>query len=264
MHLKVNRKGLVATGAVCAGALALSFVFTTVPGAVASAGANPTTTSATATPTTTTVPPSPPQFVTTDFVCNGACAIGPGDVGMAFAAGLKGTGGPAYGGPECNPYLMTVVSGSLPPGLQLGEPVCEWAISGTPTQAGTYSFTVEITPQPDGFGNPRGPSGFQQFSITIGTGSADRLLVFAATWYPTKYLLQITGFDVNNGATYTISTPTGAVLATLTERTPVNGGDGSFGLTQHRQNAAGLNPLTVTDSLGSTVTVPVVVKLTTY
>jgi hypothetical protein len=34
-----------------------------------------------------------------------------------------------------------------------------------------------------------------------------------------------------------------------------------FGLTQHRQNAAGLNPLIVTDSLGSSVTVPVVVNL---
>jgi hypothetical protein len=44
-------------------------------------------------------------------------------------------------------------------------------------------------------------------------------------------------------------------------RSPVNGGDGSFGLTQHRQNAAGLNPLIVTDSLGSSVTVPVVVSL---
>jgi hypothetical protein len=137
VHLNVNPKGLVAIGAVLAGALVLSFVFTTAPGAVASAGANPTTTSTTAPPTTTTAPPSPPQFVTTDFVCNGACAIGPGDVGMAFAAGLIGTG---------------------------------------------------------------------------------------------------------------------AVLATFTERTPVSGGDGSFGLTQHRQNAAGLNPLTVTDSLGSTIT----------
>jgi hypothetical protein len=181
---------------------------------------------------------------------------------MPFAAGLIGTGGPPYYGPECNAFLMSVVSGSLPPGLQLGEPICEWEITGTPTSAGTYSFTVKITPQPNNLGQTVGPDGFQQFSITIGTGSADRLLVFGATWYPTKYILQISGFDVNNGATYTITTPTGAVLATLTERTPINGGDGHFGLSQHRQNAAGLNPLTVTDSLGSSVTVPVTVKLT--
>jgi hypothetical protein len=248
-----------------AGVLALFVVFATAPGAVASAGGHPTATSTTAATTTTTSPPPPPEIVTSHFVCsNGTCAIGPGNVAMPFAAGLVGTGGPPYGGPECNSYLMSVVSGSLPPGLQLGEPVCEWVISGTPAKAGTYSFTVEITPQPDGFGNPRGPNGFQQFNITIGAGSADRLLVLGATWYPTKYTLQIGGFDVNNGVTYTILTPAGAVLATLTERTPVNGGDGTFGFSQHRQNAAGLNPLTVTDSLGSTVTVPVVVKLTTY
>ena len=153
---------------------------------------------------------------------------------------------------------MTVVSGSLPPGLQLGEPICEWEIYGTPSSSGTYTFTVQIAPQPDGFGNPRGPDGFQQFSITIGTRSADRLLVFGATYPPTKYILHVGGFDVNNGATYSIYTSTGALLATLTQRTPADGGDGNFGLTQHRTNAAFISPLTVSDSLGSSVTVPIV------
>lgn len=234
-----------------AGGLATAMLLAT-EGAAAATKTKTTTT----TPTTTT---SPPTIKTSNFVCsNGVCAIGPGDVGMAFAAGLIGTGGPAYGGPECNPYIMSVVSGSLPPGLQLSEPICEWVISGTPTQAGTYSFTVQITPQPDGFGNPRGPSGTQQFTITIGTGSADRLLVFGATWYPTKYILSVSGFDVNNGATYSIYTSKGALLATLTQKTAANGGDGNFGLSQHRTNAAGISPLTVTDSLGSSVTIPIV------
>ena len=99
MHLKVNPKGLVTTGAVLAGALALSVAFATAPGA-AVAGAHPTTTTTAAT-TTTTALPSPPQIVTSNFVCsNGACAIGPGDVGMAFAAGLIGTGGPPTAAPS--------------------------------------------------------------------------------------------------------------------------------------------------------------------
>jgi hypothetical protein len=209
--------------------------------------------------TTTTTGAAPPAIQTSNFVCSGGvCAIGPGDVGMAFAAGLIGTGGPPYSGPECNPYTMTIVSGSLPPGLQLGEPICEWEIYGTPTKAGTYSLTVQIAPQPDGFGNPGGPAGFQQLSVTIGTGSADRLLVFGATYSPTKYTLHVGGFDVNNGATYSVYTSTGALLATLTQKTPINGGDGDFGLSQHRTNAAGISPLTVTDSLGSSVTVPIV------
>ena len=202
---------------------------------------------------------APPAIQTGNFVCsNGTCAIGPGDVGMPFAAGLLGTGGPPYGGPECNPYIMSVVSGHLPPGLQLGEPICEWEISGTPTKAGTYSFTVQIAPQPNNLGQNVGPDGTQQFTITIGTGSADRLLVLGATWSPTKYLLHVGGFDVNNGATYSIYTSASALLATLTQRTPSNGGDGNFGLTQHRTNAAFISPLTVTDSLGSSVTVPIV------
>jgi hypothetical protein len=204
---------------------------------------------------------APPSIKTGNFVCsNGTCAIGPGDVAMPFAAGLQGTGGPPYSGPECNAYVMSVVSGHLPPGLQLGEPICEWEIFGTPTKAGTYSFTVQIAPQPNNLGQNVGPDGTQQFTITIGTGTADRMLVFGATYYPTKYILQVSGFDANNGATYNIYTSTGALLATLTQRDPFNGGDGNFGLTQHRTNAAFISPLTVTDSLGSSVTVPIVFK----
>ena len=122
--------------------------------------------------------PAPPTMKTSNFACsNGVCEVGPGNVGMSFAAGLIGTGGPPYYGPECNAYVMKVVSGSLPPGLQFGEPICEWTITGTPTQAGTYSFTVQITPQPNNLGQSAGPSGTQQLSITIGTGGSDRLVI---------------------------------------------------------------------------------------
>jgi hypothetical protein len=202
---------------------------------------------------------SPPSIVTSNFVCsNGVCAIGPGDVGMPFAAGLIGTGGPTYGGPECNPYIMSVVGGSLPPGLQLGEPICEWEITGTPTKAGTYGFTVQVAPQPDGFGNPRGPAGTQQFTITIGSGNDDRLLVKAATYFPLRQSIQVNGYDVNYGATYTVYvTATGARLGTITNRAPENGGDGSF-VGSFRTSTNFPNNLTVTDSLGSTVSVAVV------
>lgn len=90
---------------------------------------------------------APPTLITSNFACsNGVCEIGPGNVGMPFAAGLDGTGGPAYTGPECNPYTMKVISGSLPPGLQFGEPVCEWTVTGTPAKAGTSSVTVTLGP----------------------------------------------------------------------------------------------------------------------
>ena len=156
---------------------------------------------------------SPPGIQTTNFVCtNGVCSIGPGNVGLPFAAAMIGTGGPAYYGPECNAYLMKVVSGGLPPGLKLGEPICEWEITGTPAAAGTFTFTVQIAPQPNSLGQSVGPDGTQQFSITIGTGRSDRLVLTRAVWSPhaVNKTLQVAGFDVNSTATFTVS-----VTATL-------------------------------------------------
>jgi hypothetical protein len=204
----------------------------------------------------------PPGIQTGNFVCNsGVCAIGPGNVGLPFAAAMIGTGGPVYTGPECNPYLMKVVSGSLPPGLKLGEPICEWEITGTPAAAGTFTFTVQIAPQPNNLGQTVGPDGTQQFTITIGTGSSDRLVLTRAVWSPhsVSKTLQIAGFDVNNSATYTVYvTSTGAELGTITERTPDNGGDGTF--TRNFRESTDLNNLTVTDSLGGSATIAVTVN----
>ncbi|MGH3117908.1 MAG: Ig domain-containing protein [Gaiellales bacterium] len=41
------------------------------------------------------------------------------------------------------PYTWSVVTGELPPGLEL--PRRENTISGTPTTAGTFTFTVRVT-----------------------------------------------------------------------------------------------------------------------
>jgi Putative Ig domain len=196
-----------------------------------------------------------PAIIRSHFACsNGTCAIGPGNVGMPFAAGLDGTGGPTYNGPESNAYLMSVVSGSLPPGLKLGLPDAEWMISGTPTRAGTYTFTVQIAAQAGG------PDGYQQFSITIGTGNSDRLQISGAAYRVKFVSLQVSGFDVNISATYTVySTSTGAKLGTLGE---VNSGDGEpfdgdGGLIGNIHMSSDPQEITVKDSLGSSVTVPV-------
>lgn len=203
-----------------------------------------------------------PGIVTSDFVCsNGVCALGPGNVEMAFAAGLIGTGGSVDTGPECNPYLMKLVDGSLPPGLQLGEPICEWEITGTPTEAGTYTFTVQVAHQPNNLGQEVGPNGTQQFSITIESGSSDRVVLNAAVWSPftVNKVLQVRGFDVNNSATYTVyATSTGAEVGTITERTPENGGDGSF--TTNFREVTNMGNVTVMSSLGGSATIAVTVN----
>jgi hypothetical protein len=254
--------GLVAAGTLLVAGLSSSaFSATSGAGAAPSRAKSTTTTTVSAPTTTTTTTTSAPSIVTSNFLCTGGtCAVGPGNTGLSFAAGLIGTGGPQYTGPECNAYLMKVVSGSLPPGLQLGEPLCEWVISGTPTQSGTYSFAVQISPQPNNLGQTVGTDGIQQLSITIGTGTSDRLFLTGAVWaeFSVDKTLQVGGFDANNGATYTVYvTATGRELGTITESTPDNGGVGTF--IARYSESVDLNNLTVKDSLGGSASIPVTV-----
>jgi hypothetical protein len=198
-----------------------------------------------------------PTLITSNFACSGSiCEVGPGNVGMLFAAGLDGTGGPTYYGPECNPYIITVVSGGLPPGLKFGQPACEYTITGTPTRAGTYSFTVQITPQPDNLGQT-GPSGTQQLSITIGSGSSDRMLVKAASYNGHLFRLFVQGYDVNISALYSVFlTSTGKLI--IPARSNSGSLNGFLQLSAAVPDPCGTNnscSLTVRDSLGSSATV---------
>jgi len=57
------------------------------------------------------------------------------NIGIAYSASLVATGG-------VSPYTWAVTTGSLPAGLTLST---TGVISGTPTAAGTFSFTVTCT-----------------------------------------------------------------------------------------------------------------------
>jgi hypothetical protein len=198
-----------------------------------------------------------PTLITSNFACSGSiCEVGPGNVGMLFAAGLDGTGGPTYYGPECNPYIMTVVSGSLPPGLQFGQPACEYTITGTPTRAGIYSFTMQLTPQPNNLGQPAGPSGTQQLRITIGSGSSDRLVIKTAAYI--KFRLYVQGFDVNISALYSVYLTSTGKLIIPARSNSGSWADGFLLLTASVPDPCGTNnscSLTVIDSLASSATV---------
>ena len=207
---------------------------------------------------------APPTLITTNFACsNGVCEVGPGNVGMSFAAGVYGTGGPTCTpGSVCNGnnFLMSVVSGSLPPGLQLDEQfnINYWTIWGTPTQAGTYAFTVQVTPWNNNAGGIVGPSGTQQLTITIGTGHSDRAVIKGAGWNGHTGVLAISGWDANISALWSVSvTSTGRVLIS-NQPNYSTADDGFLELNYHGNDPCGtLNScnLTVTNSLGSSVTV---------
>lgn len=79
---------------------------------------------------------------------------GSGTSGVSYSS----TGVSASGGTP--PYTWTVNSGSLPPGLSLDSST--GALTGTPTTAGSYSFTVRATDSVGGFANSASQS------ITIG------------------------------------------------------------------------------------------------
>jgi hypothetical protein len=171
---------------------------------------------------------------------------------MPFGAGLLGL---PTDPSTCIAYTYSMISGSLPPGLQIVDPgTCgEWIITGTPTQAGTYPFTVQITPTQDGGG---GPPGTQQLTITIGTGSSDRPLITGASWNGHFSRLSVNGYDANFGALWSVSvTSTGRVLISNQQNTGTP--DGHVGLRHSGGYPCPLGgcDLTVTNSLGSSVTV---------
>lgn len=86
-----------------------------------------------------------------------------GNVGVAYSQNLVAIGGtPAYS--------WSLFSGSLPPGLNLAS---NGTISGDPTTAGTYNFTVQVTDQvPD--------TDTQPLSITISSGGPPQVVTIQA------------------------------------------------------------------------------------
>ena len=203
---------------------------------------------------------SAPTLITSNYACsNGVCEVGPGNVGVAFGSALNATGElPAISG--CT-YAMSVTSGSLPPGLQLTGPtfgqVCNNIISGTPTTAGTYPFTVKVQAQGNGSGTP-GPSSTQQLTITVGTGSSDRLANVSASYNVHTNTLFVGFYDANIGALYSVTvTATGKQV--FPPQTLVLGA-GGLGPSKGTAPCSRGCTLTVTSSLGSSARVPLVYK----
>ncbi|MFG1691118.1 Ig-like domain-containing protein [Gemmatimonadota bacterium] len=91
--------------------------------------------------------------VTTLVLSIATSSLANGEVGVAYSASVTASGG--SGG-----YSWSVTSGSLPAGLILNS---SGTISGTPTVAGTSTFTVQVA--------SGGSTAAKQLSITIAAGS---------------------------------------------------------------------------------------------
>ena len=87
--------------------------------------------------------------------------IPPAYVGQPYTKQFDGRGGC---GPAL-PYQYTIIGGALPPGLSLS---LSGLISGTPTQAGSYSFWVNLSDQdPPSASWCRPASSQREFTINV-------------------------------------------------------------------------------------------------
>ena len=88
---------------------------------------------------------------------SGGSTLGPGMVGGAYAQNFFLSGG-------AGPYSWAVAAGQIPPGLILqttaGPRDANNELAGTPTTAGTFTFTMRLT-------DYAGQQATQQFSLTI-------------------------------------------------------------------------------------------------
>ena len=181
-------------------------------------------------------------------------AVSAGTVGTAYTAAFTLSGGEA-------PYTWSQVSGQLPPGLALassGAPgQTDNELTGTPTTAGTYTFTMQVT---DTLGdtasgqvsitiNPRPPLKISEPSAAAGpagtVGTAYPGVVFAATGGQTPYTWTVAtgqappGLAFHTPSSYQRHTFPGADIILI--GTPTTAGTFTF-------------TTKVTDSLGDTAT----------
>ena len=78
-----------------------------------------------------------------------------GEIGRSYSQNVTAGGGRT-------PYTWSVSSGSLPPGVSFSQPTAAARLAGTPTSAGTYTFTLRVVDS----GSPT-RSASQTFTITV-------------------------------------------------------------------------------------------------
>jgi hypothetical protein len=156
-----------------------------------------------------------------------------GTVGQPYSKTFEGAGGC---GPAL-PYQYTQIGGSLPPGLSLSF---SGTISGTPSNAGSYSFWVNLSDQNPPSADWCRPSEAQrEFTIVVNGGApavplsiVPTALAPAATTLDTPYSFQLSaqGGGTQTWSLVSGSLPSGLQLSSsgLISGTPTATGDFTF------------------------------------
>jgi Putative Ig domain len=115
-----------------------------------------------------------PLSITTSSLAAGVTATG-------YSGTLQATGGVL-------PYTWSITNGQLPAGLKIDS---SGAITGTPVQVGTSTFTVQVADSEVNptTGNPNPMTATKQFTITVTAGTTNNKLLFNG------YSFLFTGFD---------------------------------------------------------------------
>jgi len=164
-----------------------------------------------------------------------------GSVGTAYNQIVSGSGGTA-------PYTFSISSGALPTGLTLNS--VSGAITGVPTTAGTFNFTITAT-------DATGCAGSRLYTVSIASTGCPVITLSPATLPPARALAPYSQAVTASGGTapyaYTVSAgalPSGLVLNAATgliSGAPLQSGIFNFTIQATDANGCiGANPYTIT------------------
>ncbi len=171
-----------------------------------------------------------------------------GEAGVVYSDQLTVTGG-------TSPFTWSVSTGTLPPGVTLGAST--GLLSGTPTTAGTYSFTVKVT-------DHSGLSDTEPVSLLIIAAPSLNFPAPPAGWTNTVYNYTLTESGGTSPFTWSVSSgslPAGVSLSADGTLSGTPTATGTFGFTvkvtdANSQSATQVTSLTINAGVSTTFPAP--------
>jgi hypothetical protein len=189
------------------------------------------------------------------LVITSPSTLSSGTRGQAYAIGVFADGGKT-------PYSWTRTAGTLPPGLTLQA--SPGRIQGTPTTAGTFSFTLRVA-------DSGGQTATGTFAITINdpvppptppgaptlvspASGASVVTPFAISWSPPAGPVSAYNWNVSTSSTFATTAAVGSTAGTVTQATVTNIPNGTYFWRVQAANGATVSPWSATRSFTITGT----------